>query len=134
MNLFDWAEHYKPGMTAAQPSEFSMIFPEGEGMESVRKLIAQGEAARVWTLLNRNGEYLIADGCRYVHRVAYLITEIPFTPGDDWPDGLLVPYGDDEQREAWAIAVFDCETALTYPQWLAERENEPETDMAREVG
>lgn len=89
-----WFEHYKPIENDIDPnSMFDGCFFETYGPEYDKVLAA--EPNKVWTLLDDGDKQFIRAGWCFVNRLAYFITEVPWTD-----DSMEVHWDQDYRQDA----------------------------------
>jgi hypothetical protein len=79
----DFYPKYKPRNNHILPDaswEGRLFETYGTEYEYVK---TQAEHQTVWTILDCDGQMIIAAGLRYVNRFGYLITEVPWETGDE---------------------------------------------------
>lgn len=99
----DWVERFVPLTNPDGNDSWQGFLFETHGTEFFRVREAQrAQPGTVWTLLDCDGRFVIADGLHMVNRVGYFITERAYTGPlceftDDDDDDLEQPYDDEMQ-------------------------------------
>ena len=78
MNLREWVEKYKPLRT--DNGDVIALETYGKFMDYVNKQ----DITRVWTSGEEDGGSYISAGKRWVNRLNYFITEIPWEDGNEY--------------------------------------------------
>jgi len=85
----EWFDKFKPiKIDDSESRSFDGCFLETYGED--KKTLAKYPDNRVWTLLDCEGKQYVVAGWRYVDRVGYFVTEVPFTSEDEQGEGWLV--------------------------------------------
>lgn len=86
-----WVNTYKPieNPYAVSPAvDNSLLFETyGEEIEFVKKYT---ESNQVWTLTDIDGGTGIFNGCHFVNRIAYFITEVPYDNEIDYEVDIII--------------------------------------------
>jgi hypothetical protein len=77
MNVDDWMAKFKPvkNLLATDDSFDGCLF---DTSPEELKLVREANPKCVWTLLDWEDGRVITNGCQYVNRMGYFISEVPF--------------------------------------------------------
>jgi hypothetical protein len=82
----EWIEKYQPEM---ENGAIKMYETFGEEFATVKA----SEPRKVWTLIAEENDVFIESGYRWVNRLCYLITEVPWEEGRYWDNAIIVNWG-----------------------------------------
>ncbi len=80
-----WESTFKPQPNAIATTDRGFegkLFETFGAEHNYVQTVVKEEPDRVWTVVDADGKWYIAQGYHYVNRVGYLITEKPFNPDD----------------------------------------------------
>jgi hypothetical protein len=83
LTVSEFEEQFKPIANHIEPNApWNGVMYEtfGDELSHVRA-IAQESPAKVWTVLDSDGEESLVSGYHHVNRMGYIVTEIPAIPG-----------------------------------------------------
>jgi hypothetical protein len=97
LTLDQWEQQFRPlpnHLSKDQGCDFgngSCLFETyGQDHEYIRTL-NQNRSLCLWTLLEVDGKLFISEGCHFVNRLGYLVTERPYNPSEQYE----INYSDD---------------------------------------
>ena len=85
MTADDWISKYKPVM---ENNSIKMYETYGEEFDFVKTV----EPRKVWTTLAEDNDIFVESGYRWVNRICYIITEIPWEEGRYWDNAIIVDW------------------------------------------
>jgi hypothetical protein len=82
----DWVQKYKPEMEDGTVKTYETY---GEEFDFIKTI----EPRRIWTMIAEGNDVFIESGYRWVNRLCYVITEIPWEEGKYWDNAIIVNWG-----------------------------------------
>jgi hypothetical protein len=82
----EWIEKYRPEMANGAIKMYETF---GEDFNFIKTV----EPRRVWTLIVEENDAFIESGYRWVNRLSYFITEVPWEEGRYWDNAIIVNWG-----------------------------------------
>ena len=79
MDYFTWLEKFRP---VNKPGTDHIAFDTHEDVEFLKKQ----RADCIWTLVDcpEYGQCVIINGCHWINRMEYYVTEVPFNESDEY--------------------------------------------------
>ena len=91
----DWINKYSPEMEHGHLKTYETFGEEKKFIQSI-------EPRKIWTLIAEENEVFIESGYRWVNRLAYIVTEIPWEENYCGDNAIIIKWGyftDDEEGE-----------------------------------
>ena len=90
----DWMKKYKPDMDGNIVKTYETY---GEELKFIKSI----NSRNIWTMIAEGNDVYIESGYRWVNRLCYIVTEIPWEEGSYWDNAIIINWGyfQDEEGE-----------------------------------